>query len=96
MSLKLETCNSGGILSQIYDAFDYRTHSLLKLLVEEGPTQLLEQTIEAGFEANEDGYASKCHQLAWVDDDVHEADVSPENILAMREAVREFGGTYEI
>jgi MoaA/NifB/PqqE/SkfB family radical SAM enzyme len=48
-------------LSELYRTFKYRDHPLVKTLVERGPLPLLEEAIQCGFDADEEGYATKCH-----------------------------------
>ncbi len=48
-------------LSRIYEEFDYLSHPLMKILIEEGPVAITKEAEKYGFQLEKEGYASKCH-----------------------------------
>jgi MoaA/NifB/PqqE/SkfB family radical SAM enzyme len=48
-------------LSELCGAFECDEHPVVRTLAEHGPVQLLEEAVEHGFVAADEGYATKCH-----------------------------------
>jgi MoaA/NifB/PqqE/SkfB family radical SAM enzyme len=48
-------------LFELWEAFECDEHPVVRTLAEHGPVRLLEEAVEHGFVAADEGYATKCH-----------------------------------